>query len=231
MTRIAFTAALLFSSACFAELRGSGNVQHETRVVGEFTGVSVSSGIRGEVEIGRQHVELEADDNVLPFIETVIDDGVLVVRFKPHTSLNTRTETVVHVSAPAIDVLESSGGSGLRAQLTAVEDLSIESSGGGDVQAHNVAVKHLRAQVSGGGALVLEGSADEVKLGMSGGSRCKGDKLQARAIRIQASGGSTARLAVSEKVRGVASGGSVIHVRGRPEVRVSTSGGSSIETD
>jgi hypothetical protein len=233
MTRIAFAAAFLFASASFAGdfTRGSGNVQHETRVVGEFSGVSVQSGIRGEVKIGKQHVDLEAEDNVLPLVETIIDDGVLVVRFKPHLSLNTSKEVVVHVTAPSIDLLESSGGSKMRAELAPVDDLKIESSGGGDVQAHQVAVKKLRAAVSGGGALVLDGSADDVKLSMSGGSRCKGEKLQARAMRIQASGGSTARLAVSETVSGVASGGSVVHVSGHPQTRVSTSGGSEIETD
>jgi hypothetical protein len=248
MTRIAFAAVSLFSFACFAQIRGSGNVQHETRVVGEFSGVSVSGGIRGEVQIGKQHVELEADDNVLPLVETVIDDGILVVRFKPHQWLNTRTPVVVHVTAPSIDALESSGGSGLKADMGhaeepaspatggarmrgALEELAIESSGGGDVQAHNVSVKKLKAEVSGGGALILDGSADDVKLSMSGGSRCKGEKLQARVVRIRASGGSTARLAASESVNGSASGGSVIHVRGNPQTHVSSSGGSTVETD
>jgi hypothetical protein len=233
MTRIAFAAVSLFSFACFAQVRRSGNVQHETRVVGEFSGVSVSSGIRGEVQIGKQHVELEADDNVLPLIETIIDDGVLVVRFKPHQWLNIQTPIVVHVTAPSIDALESSGGSGLKAELTSTStnELSIESSGGGDVQAHNVSVKKLKAEVSGGGALILDGSADDVKLSMSGGSRCKGEKLQARVVRIRASGGSTARLAASESVNGSASGGSVIHVRGNPQTHVSSTGGSTVETD
>ena len=166
MTRIAFAAAFLVASASSASdfIQGSGKVQHETRVVGEFSGVSVQSGIRGEVKIGKQHVELEADDNVLPLVETIIDDGVLVVRFKPHVSLNTHNETEVHVTAPSIDLLETSGGSRMRADLVPVDDLKIESSGGGDVQAHQISVKHLRAAVSGGGALVLDGSADEVKL-------------------------------------------------------------------
>jgi hypothetical protein len=206
-------------------------MRRETRVVGEFSGVSVQSGIRGDVKIGKQHVEIEAEDNVLALVETVIDDGVLVVRFKPHLSLNTSREVVVHATAPSIDLLESSGGSKMRAELVPVDDLKIESSGGGDVQAHQVAAKKLRASVSGGGALVLDGTADEVKLSMSGGSRCKGDKLQARSLRIQASGGSTARLAVSESVSGSASGGSVVHVSGHPRTRVSTSGGSEIEAE
>jgi hypothetical protein len=231
MTRIVVAAAFLFSCAARAEVRGSGNVQRETRVVEPFTGVSVSSGIRGEVQIGKQHVELEADDNILPLIETVVEDGILVVRFKPHTTLDTRNPTVVHVTAPTITALESSGGSALRASLAATDELSIESSGGGEVQAHQVAVKSLRADVSGGGGLVLDGSADQMKLAMSGGARCKGEKLQTRTVRIDASGGSTARLAASESVRGVASGGSVVHVHGNAETRVMTSGGSSIESD
>jgi hypothetical protein len=231
MKRIAFAAASLLSCSAFAGLRGSGNLQHETRVVPPFTGVSVSSGIRAEVQIGPQHVDVEADDNVLPIIETVVEDGMLVVRFKQHGWLRTESAIVVHVSAPSITALEASGGSGIRADVASAEDLSIESSGGGEVQVHHVAVKTLRAQVSGGGGLQLDGRADEVKLQLSGGARCKGQELQARDLRIRASGGSTARLAVSDSIHGHASGGSVIRVRGNPEVRVSSSGGSYVETD
>jgi hypothetical protein len=134
MKRIAFAAASLLSCSAFAGLRGSGNLQHETRVVPPFTGVSVSSGIRAEVQIGLQHVDVEADDNVLPIIETVVEDGMLVVRFKQHGWLRTESAIVVHVSAPSITALEASGGSGIRADVASAEDLSIESSGGSYVE-------------------------------------------------------------------------------------------------
>jgi hypothetical protein len=232
MTRALFATAALLSCASFADpVRGSGNLVRETRVVSAFDGVAVGGGIRGEVQIGRQQVEVSADDNVLPLVETVVEDGVLLVRFKPHLWLNTRNPVVVRVSAPSISSLESSGGSRLTASLNPIDDLSIESSGGGDVEARHVSVKELRADVSGGGALILEGSADKVKLALSGGSRCKAQELRARAARIEASGGSVARLAVSETVRGVASGGSVVHVSGNPEMRVASSGGSVIDSD
>jgi hypothetical protein len=232
MTRIAFAAAFLLSCASYAEtIRGSGNLQRETRVVGSFDGVSVSSGIRGEVQIGKQHVELEADDNVLPLVETVIEDGMLIVRFKQHGSLTTEHAVVVHVTAPAIDALEASGGSSLRGEVASSNDLTIDSSGGGEVHLRHVAVKKLDARVSGGGGLFVDGSADRMKLALSGGARCTGGEFRARTLRINASGGSVARLAVTETVQGMASGGSVIHVRGTPEVRVASTGGSVVDSD
>lgn len=232
MTRIAFAAAFLLSCASIGEtIRGSGNVQRETRVVGAFTGVSVSSGIRGEVKIGNPHVELQADDNVLPIVETVVEDGMLIVRFKQHGSLQTETPVVVRVTAPAIDALDASGGSSIRAEVASSDDLSIDSSGGGEVHVKHVAVKTLHAHISGGGGLFLDGAADQVKLALSGGARCVGEDFRARALRIKASGGSTARLAVTDTVQGLASGGSVIHVHGTPEVRVASSGGSVVDSD
>lgn len=232
MTRIAFAAAFLLSCTSFAETtRGSGNVQRETRAVGSFTGVSVSSGIRGEVKVGTQRVELEADDNVLPIIETVVEDGTLMVRFKHHGSLRTETPIVVRVTAPSIEALDASGGSSIRAEVASSDDLSIQSSGGGEVHVKHVAVKKLHADVSGGGGLFLDGAADQVRLALSGGSRCVGEQFRTRALRINASGGSIARLAVTDKVNGAASGGSVIHVSGTPELRVSSTGGSIVDSD
>ncbi|HEY2028070.1 MAG TPA: head GIN domain-containing protein [Myxococcales bacterium] len=233
MTRIAFAAAFLLSCTSFAEgVRGSGNAQRETRAVGSFTGLSVSSGIRGEVKIGPQRVEIEADDNVLPLVETVVEDGTLMVRFKRHLfSLNTETPVVVRVSAPSIDELDASGGSSIRADVASSDDLSIQSSGGGEVHVKHVAVKKLDAHVSGGGGLFLDGSADQVKLALSGGARCMGGGFSTHALRVQASGGSVAELAVSDSVQGRASGGSVIHVRGRPELRVDSTGGSVVDSE
>jgi Putative auto-transporter adhesin, head GIN domain len=228
----AASAFLLFSCASFADsVRGSGRVQRETRVMGEFHGVAVGGGIRSVVSIGKQRVEVEADDNILPLVETIVKDGVLVGRFKPHNSLTSESAVIIHVTIPEATVLEASGGARIDAELSPTEELRAEASGGGEVHMRGVSVKRFDGEASGGGVLAAQGSADEVDLELSGGARLDGFKFQARKARVEGSGGGTARLAVSDSVRGDLSGGTSLVVRGNPHARVHTSGGSSFEVE
>ena len=64
-------------------LTGSGNMATETRDVSDYQNVEIS-GI-GDAQIiqgEKEGVEITADDNVLPYIETVVHNGTLRIGFK-----------------------------------------------------------------------------------------------------------------------------------------------------
>ncbi|EEF27456.1 conserved hypothetical protein [Ricinus communis] len=94
------------------QVQGSGRVQSQARDVAHFSGLAMS--LPGNVDIrsgsGREGVTVEADDNLLPLIETVVEDGTLKIRAKRNTNLRTRNLKVV-VQARDIDRL-ALGGSG-----------------------------------------------------------------------------------------------------------------------
>lgn len=232
MVRTPVTAALLtVSFACFGgtPVRGSGHSLKEVREVATFDAVEVSSGVHAQVSIGPRKVEVEADDNILPLVETRVEDGRLLIRFKPHTNIWGSGDVNVVVQAPSIRGLEASGGSRIRARLAKADSLDVEVSGGGEVKAEDVDVAQLDASGSGGATLELIGKADKMKLEMSGGTRLKGSKLSTRTVRIDGSGGCTAEFQASELVKGELSGGCEVHLLGKASSRVSTSGGSSVD--
>ena len=232
MKRLLLLASLCtLSFACFAgtRLRGSGHSIKEAREVAAFDAVEVASGIHAQVSIGPRKVEVEADDNVVPLVETRVEDGRLLIRFKPHTNVWGDADVNVVVQAPSIRGLEASGGSRIHAKLARAETLDVQVSGGGEVKAEDVDVSTLDAAGSGGATLELIGKTDKLKLEMSGGTRLKGARLSARSVRIDGSGGCTARFQASELVKGELSGGCDVHVQGKGSSRVSTSGGSSVD--
>src|SRR6516225_8250122 len=63
--------------------RSSPLAKGEDREVGSFEEVQIASGIRAQISIGpARPIHLEADDDVLSRIETVVEDGTLRVGFK-----------------------------------------------------------------------------------------------------------------------------------------------------
>src|SRR4026207_754687 len=90
--------AFLFYSC--ESINGSGHIQTEKRNVGRFDGVQASGSMDIEVTNGDNvSVEVEADDNILPYVITKVDNGLLDVYLKPHISFNS-VHTKIYVTAP-----------------------------------------------------------------------------------------------------------------------------------
>lgn len=221
------------SLACFAgaAAQASGPSQKETREVAAFESVEVSAGIHARVSIGARKVEVEANDDVMSLVETKVEDGRLLIRFKRNSRVWDIGGVTVTVQAPSLRGLEASGGATIQARLARAEKLGIQVSGGGEVKVEEIDVAQLDASGSGGATMELSGKADALRLEFSGGSRLKGKNLSTKTARVSGSGGCTARFRASESVKGEISGGCELHVLGNAAVSVATSGGSSVDKD
>jgi hypothetical protein len=228
---------VLASTACVAviptPLHDVDDASAQTRDVPAFHSVSVESGIHATISIGpRQPIELRGDEKVLAQVETVVEDGELRIGFKRHGWTNwTSHEVHVSLQTPELRGIGASGGSDVRAQMTAAPEIEIAASGGGEVHARGIDTDSLKVHGSGGAVIELSGRAGEARIQMSGGTHVKGAGLSVRNVRIEGSGGSEAELRANGRISGSLSGGSELHIRGNASSRVATSGGSSVEFD
>ena len=231
MTRLLLI-ALSLSLGCYADVvRGSGKSGRQSRELPPFDSVEVGSGIHVIVTTGpAKAVEVDADDNVLPLVETRVDGGKLHVGFRRHNFWNSGDVTVT-VQQPKFSELAASGGASIDAALAKAADLALESSGGGAIVARGLEVTQLSASASGGARLELAGTADQVKLRFSGGARLRAARLRARVVQVDGSGGCSGEIEATELIRGELSGGCGLHVIGKASSRVATSGGASVEWD
>ncbi len=90
---------------------GSGSIAQETRPLAEWSSVNLACPGRLEIETGpNQGIAIEADDNILPLIETLVDDGRLTIRFKPSLgSIRPVTSIMFRAATPAIDAMTVPG--------------------------------------------------------------------------------------------------------------------------
>src|SRR5438132_3092623 len=101
MLRVAVALAIASLSSAAALARG------EDRDVPGFSAVSVAAGIRASVEIGpRRPVHIEADDEVLPLVETRVEGGALHVGCKPDTRLSGEHRVTVTIQTPQLRTVD-----------------------------------------------------------------------------------------------------------------------------
>jgi len=234
LTILAAGATLTLSAASIAwggAIRGDGKFVEVSRPVGAFHAVEVSSGIQVELLVGEARpIEIHAEENIAPLVETEVSGSTLHIRFTPNTS-HSDEGVKVKVVAPRIDRIEVSGGASAAGAVAKGDKLTLEASGGAELKLREVEAKSVEAEGSGGATLELQGSAEELTLDVSGGTRFPLEKLAVKSARIDASGGCMGELQASETVKGELSGASMVRVHGGARTRVATSGASSVETD
>ena len=120
-------------------ITGSGVVKTEARQVSGFTGIGLSLPAKVTVRQGtKEAITIEADDNFLPLIETVVERGSLKIRTtEKNISFKGKSATLNII----VDIIN-------------VDHLSI--AGSGDMVSDALKADKLKASVAGSGDLKLK---------------------------------------------------------------------------
>ncbi len=155
-----------------AKVQGSGKIVKQTRALAHFTGVSLN--VPGDMELrlgNTESVTIETDDNVLPLIESVIEDGVLKIRpVKRNTKLHTRNMKIV-VHAKDINRLALAGSGSIDSDALKGGKLQFDVGGSGSIKVKGI-----------------EGEAVSISLGGSGDLKSGAGKANSLSISIGGSG-------------------------------------------
>ena len=205
-----FTNRLFHVDVDFSEkgAHGSGNVATEKRDLGGFRAVEVSGAFKVEIVWGKDFsVEVQADDNIVPLIDTHVSSDTLYIELEKGVS--TKNDMIVRVTAPNIDRVESSGASKVNLSDIKTDSLSI--------------------QASGASKIVASGETAKLDIEISGASGVDAEQLRASNVSVDASGASKATVNATSELQADASGASKILYTGEPAtVNKDESGGSRI---
>lgn len=191
-------------------VNGSGNIVTEQRDVSEFSRVSVGGVFKAEITAGQNFsVTVEADDNLLPLIETEVRGDTLSI--STDSRLRSDRPILVRVTAPNI--------------------AEVEASGAADVSVSGVHNEMLSLSLSGASKMNAAGDTGQFFAEISGASSLTAFDLSARSARVRTSGASRSQVNAAEDLFADASGASTILYKGSPEIRRSSSGASTIRAD
>lgn len=209
-------------------IEGSGTIITEKRtIIDSFDKVSASTGINVIIEQGTPTlVEVETDDNLMQYVITRVENGVLLVKMKSNTT--TLSPVDVRVRMNVINGLESSSGAKVNTKNTLKgSNISIKSSSGSEIAAV-LEYEMVSCESSSGSNIAVSGKTLKLETASSSGSEIEADKLDANEVFAQSSSGSITRVKPIVMLKGKASSGSTIEYVQTPKsiTKDETSGGS-----
>jgi hypothetical protein len=219
----------LVTGACGINLnlgvtKGSGKVITENRDVSGFDKVLLS-GI-GDVTLiqgNQEGLVIEAEDNVIPHITTVVEDGTLKIGFDRKAIVPTKTVRFT-LTMKNIHSVESQGVSNLTSERIDTDALTVGISGTGNIDLRNTTTTTLTANISGAGSFTVDGKATNQTVTMSGAGNYDGEDLQSNTANVVISGLGRVVVWVSDTLDVTISGTGGVDYYGNPQVNQQISG-------
>ena len=232
---LACVAALtLIVSPAQAATTGSGRVASENRNLSDFEAISLSGSMDLIVRQGsKESVEVSADDNVLPLIETVVESGAagktLHVRFKRGERVWTKAPVKVTVQVVRLVGLASSGSGNLRVEGLKTPILKLAISGSSDARFSELDADAFEVRVAGSGDVQANGHARQVKVSIAGSGDVKLASLAANDVTVSIAGSGDATVQANKSLGvSIAGSGDVQYSGTATDVRSSVAGSGRV---
>jgi len=218
----------------FGGVTGSGKVQAETRAVSGFQAISLKTSAKLVLrQGGREGVELRADDNILPLIETRVIDGAggptLEIRSRDGASYSTKSMPVITVDLIKLSGVSVSGSGDVSADGLKSPALKIAISGAGDIRLNRLAVDDLAIKVSGSGDIRFNGHAGKLGIAIAGSGDVDTSGLEADDVSVSISGSGDASVNARKTLAvSIAGSGDVVY-SGDAMPRTSIAGSGTVK--
>ncbi|MFV0377985.1 MAG: head GIN domain-containing protein [Mangrovibacterium sp.] len=210
----------------------ASNPERQTRPIGHFSKISVSSGVDLFLAQGQQEqLSVEADAELIAHLVTQVEGETLQIYLKKRDNWNWNWDRSckVYVSFQDLTSLEASAGADVLGEGTIkVGKISLSVSSGADLVLRNLVASEVKIDTSSGSDAELAGSTQVLVASSSSGSDIDCSKLQSVTSTAQASSGSDILLVATGSLTASASSGGDIEYQGKPRQKTidESSGGS-----
>jgi hypothetical protein len=226
-------AVLMLTTGCMDEivLDGNGDLRSEIRPVNYFNEVTNSGSFIIEISQGENYeVTVEAESNLLPYINTDASHGKLSVDVKGIHRLNNNLPMKVSIVTPQLTRLVQSGSGKIVTDFYSVPEFKILVSGSGQIVS-SVDADDINVNISGSGLVTLEGGADRADIKISGSGQFDGYDLRLTDCETAISGSGRIYVNVFRSlVASISGSGSVFYI-GTPVLYTSISGSGRVIDD
>ena len=213
----------------FSCLRGNGSVVTEERELGEIYGVISEGDYEVTVIIDSLNmIEVEWDENLIPYISTRISGEKLIIDQGTRKCLRSNYPTRIFVHTPYINLLRLTGSGFIICDDLNTDDLKIDLTGSGYLDLRNLNAESMEASLTGSGEIILEGTTEESDFTISGSGDFKAFDLIQEICIADISGSGYMQVYASDLLDAVISGSGNIYYKGNPRVIVHITGSGSI---
>jgi len=209
---------------------GAGPVLEEDRSIRGVRGVDLATVGTLTLELGeRETLRVEAEESLLPYLETEVREGTLVIRTRQGKTLRATQPIRYHLTLTGIDRIAVSSAGDIEAAEVTGERMRLTVSSAGDLRIGDLRCTELDVTLSSAGDLVIsELHADEIAVRSSsaGDIEIGRGAVERQEVRLSSAGDYRARglESAEAEVELTSAGGATIRVRERVGARLTSSG-------
>jgi hypothetical protein len=211
-------------------ISGSGDRVEETRTVSGFTEVELATIGTLSIEVGeKEELRIEAEDNLIPYIETGVRSGRLTIETREGINLRGTQPVRYYLTVKDLDTVVISSSGDIEAPDLEAERFSVTIRSSGNLNVGGLEADTLTVKISSSGDMrmgMLNADILSVEINSSGDLDIAGGEVRQQDITIKSSGHYAAQdLRSSEaEVRLSSNGSATIQVRDHLKTHLSSSG-------
>jgi len=208
---------------------GNGSTASVRRVVGNFSNLSSFGDFVVDVSFdSTTSVVVEADENLLSYIETYIQGNTLIIETNDNRCLQSREQIFVHVVTPSVYELKMSGSGVIYCNNADEDEMKYILSGSGKIQSSGLSAGSIDARISGSGEIMLSGTAINTNFSISGSGDIKSINLEQNNCIATISGSGNIYAFINNYLTVLISGSGNIVYKGDPDIDVNISGSGKV---
>jgi hypothetical protein len=220
MKKILFVFLAFVTTSSFAQtdITGNGNIKKETREVSNFTRIALSGSVNVQLAYGNSPtITVEGDENILPYIETLVENGTLVIRTKNKTGIKSKSKLIVYASLTKIEELRVSGSGNItgNGDFTNDGNTSLSVSGSGNINLGIETFNETKIAISGSGNVTLNGkSTNNIDATISGSGNIDCSGVSCNDVFAKVSGSGNIKVYANKSIDAKVSGSGNIYYKG-----------------
>jgi len=227
----AITVAGIFNSGCHKIncIDGNGNLTTETRSIDPFSAL-ITEGFF-DVEIIQDTITeliIEGEENILPYISTLTDDGVLTIKLREQRCIDNTLPVNIILRTPSLENITLDGSGEVKCDSLDTHDMTAKILGSGDIHLFLDSSIYLDASIIGSGNFYLVGYNRESELKISGSGNIKAGNLEQEDVFANISGAGNMYVWVNSFLDVKISGSGNVYYTGNPTINVTITGSGSV---
>lgn len=220
----------VFTLVSCDQTTGSGNIVTEIRKTGSFDAISVGGSFEVEVKTGDvTSVVVEADDNIMKYIETRVSGNTLKIETEDlHNYSDVHMK--VFVTVPSLSSISASGSAEVVADniLTSSSKLTFKASSSSSISAE-VNAPEIESDASSSATIALRGKTKNYDAQASSSANINSFELLSENTTAKASSSADIQVHASVNLNAKASSSGSIDYKGAATVNKSESSSGSVE--
>ncbi|MEG2029143.1 MAG: head GIN domain-containing protein [Janthinobacterium sp.] len=210
-------------------IQGSGKLQKQTREAGSFHGVALNVPGNVELRIGNtDSITIEADDNILPLIDTAVENGTLRIRPAKRNANFRQTKLTIVIEARQVERISVGGSGSIAASGLRGDKLRFDVGGSGSIHARELDSRTVSVAIGGSGNFKASGKTEQLTASIGGSGNIQAGRLAARDVQVSIGGSGEAQVWAKDDLTISIGGSGEVSYYGDPRISRSMQRSSSI---